>query len=71
MASSNRIEKDVPLPPKWVKYPLDQMEAGDSFLAAEEDRARISAAINRYSKRSGKRFTCRKVDGGLRVWRIA
>jgi hypothetical protein len=70
------IEKDIPLVGrnKSRKFPLGQMEIGDSFVIpceADEDihRARqvASCANQRYKD---KKFASRTVDGGIRVWRI-
>lgn len=73
------IEKGIEPPlggsrTKQFKYPFHLMEVGDSFLipcadeATEERAYRRMAAL--YGRHKPKRFKCRKVDGGVRVWRI-
>jgi hypothetical protein len=72
------IDKGIPVPTMRIrpsKYPWADMDVGDSFLVeatAEEMKAR-SASISRgataAAKQLGRKFTVRKVDGGVRVWR--
>lgn len=73
-----RIEKNVPVPaPAPVQrrqYPYADMEVGDSVFIPYEGSTQNSteAAYARvYGSRHSKRFTVRKVEGGLRVWRTA
>ena len=75
------IEKEIPIPPlrrEDRKYPFADMDVGDSFFirfsveARKKNQSKIGAAIGGYSRRnSGKKFSARCVDGGIRVWRIA
>jgi hypothetical protein len=71
-----KIERDVPLPLTLAeRMPLEEMEVGDSFFAAVPEgknyfRSQIASAITTYSRNTQRRFTVRKVDGGVRVWRI-
>lgn len=68
------IEKGIPAPRS--KYPFDHMEVGDSFLiSCEPEEAprcqrRISGTISRLKKNRSRYFVTRKVEGGVRVWRI-
>ena len=70
------IEKNVPLPThktNKAKYPLSEMNVGDSVLVMEP-ASRISAAITMYCKRknTGIKFkTSIQKEGGVRVWRTA
>ena len=74
------IDKSVPIPavvqPNARVYPLDEMDVGDSFfLASDNKRAltnRIRSAISQYSRRrdNGRKFVTRCVDGGVRCWRV-
>ena len=70
-----RIEKDIPMASKFtqpVKYPFDQMEVGDSFaFDYEEEEKRVSANAYNYRKKTGKRFTVRKIsETEGRCWRV-
>lgn len=73
------IEKGVPPLPKTYnarKYPFSLMEESDSFFITSDDsgilQRRLTASCAGFSKRNpGKKFSVRKVDGGVRVWRIA
>ena len=77
-----QIEKDIPIPKvgggvhKEHKYPLCEMEVGDSFFVSEggdtkKERTMQAAIISMGNRRyPGKKFTSRKVKGGIRFWRI-
>lgn len=73
------IEDDVEIPapsasraPRPSKYPLREMEAGQSFFIAVPDAANV-AKVQRSVTSSAARWkikiVSRKVEGGLRVWR--
>lgn len=77
------IDKGVPLPRpsrggRQKKYPFDAMQVGDSlFMPADPQRVEIVRTIvflcaKRYAKKHAPRwrFTSRKVEGGIRIWRI-
>jgi hypothetical protein len=74
------IENGIPLPlmksGRMRKYPIAELEVGQSFLVAcapEDSRKRImsvSSLCNRQSKKTGRRYACRVVEGGVRVWRF-
>ncbi len=78
MTEEFKIERGIPIPLTLSeKMPLDEMKVGDSFfVATPEDKTQsqlrnhVSSTVTPYAKRIGKRFTTRKVDGGVRVWRI-
>ena len=73
------IKKDVPIPAvrmpggRDVKYPFRSMEIGDSFHAevslAEAKKIQYAAAA--YSRRNGVKFTTRRSDTGVGIWRTA
>ena len=73
------IEKGVPLPkrsrgpgrPRSGKYPFQQMEVGDSFLISNVASNSVACISGRWAKRTGFKFSQRKVEGGYRVWRVA
>ena len=65
------IDKGVPLQTNRQKYPFAQMAIGDSFFVADISSLKLSSAASYWDKRHGTKFTVRKVDGGVRVWRIA
>jgi hypothetical protein len=62
-----KIEKNVPMPSR-AKYPLGQMEIGDSFFVPGGTQTKITGAFNPHHP---KKFSCRTQDGGVRVWRVA
>lgn len=73
---SFKIEKNVPLPEKNVrwKYPFDELEVGDSFFVANKDTTQLSALCKRAGTRLNTRFVTAKATSGdatgVRVWRV-
>jgi len=69
------IEQGFEIPSQNLrKYPIHEMNIGDSILDADAKNtpsSKIRMAANKHGRAYGKKFTCRKVDGGVRVWRIA
>ena len=81
-----QIDKDVALPVERQnynkgKYPVDEMEVGDSFLVplqggySASDQARLvrNAVHHHIKRREGdtRKFTTRVRSTGIRCWRIA
>lgn len=69
------IEKNIPIPAAYDrvhKWPFANMEVGDSFLVdfSEATRRKLCTASSYYGKRRGKKFSIRKLDNGIRVWRV-
>lgn len=75
------IDKNVPLPPdpresRVSKYPLRKMVKGDSFLipvmadAPKEAYVRAQQSVQSYASRWKIKVKTRKVEGGIRVWRM-
>lgn len=76
-----KVDSDIPIPEASrqgvKKYPFDTMRVGQSFLFEhnyETQRVacqRIGAiAATWVSKhKSNRKFSCRTVEGGIRVWR--
>ena len=72
-----KIEKGIPLPENSENKTVDlisAMEIGDSFFTEASDvldhsrkRSRVYVML---AKWKDKKFTTRKVKGGLRTWRI-
>ena len=69
--SSLVIEVGVPIPADKdvVGWPHAEMEVGQSFFIAGRGLQSVCNANQRFQKRLGWRFTARKVEGGIRVWR--
>lgn len=72
------IDKGIPIPrrkrggrgPRRPIYPWDSMEIGDSFLAEGLTQIHMTAVCAYAARKFGARFTTRKVEGGVRIWRI-
>lgn len=70
-----KIEKGVPIPPKVErggqprKYPLRDMEVGDSFVTQWSPGRDNS--VRSIATQVGIRITVRRDGDTLRVWRIA
>ena len=71
-----QVNQGVPMPPnkrpqKQDKWPWTELEVGDSFLM-EGAKGNAAYTITYHaSRRLGRKFSVRQVDGGYRVWRIA
>ena len=66
------LERGLAIPERKTspKYPYEQLELGDSFYIQDGDLAKLCNANYREWRRTGKKYTARKVDKGVRVWRI-
>ena len=71
-----KIEKTVAVPAMAQmgpprKYPFPEMEVGDSIYVVGQTLTGGSGYSARlYGKKSGRAFTVRVVEGGVRIWRI-
>ena len=73
------IEKDIAIPEstrpsaRSSKYPLREMEVGDSFfipnVVTEDELKKARGAIASAAKTAKCKTTTRPMDGGLRVWK--
>jgi len=68
-----RIDKDIPIGGiQRKKYPLGELEIGDSFFVPGKIVAQITGVFHRYP---GRKFSGRTVfeSGvkGARIWRVA
>jgi hypothetical protein len=78
----SKIETGIPIPPKKMGknqalYPYADLEIGQSFFAAprpgksiRQTAMYLSGMSAYYAKKTGRRFTSRTVEGGVRVWRF-
>ena len=73
------IEKNIPVWRHGLKYPIGEMEIGDSFFVEAENgetirdvQKRIVPTILKHAQRLGIKTTIRtmKDQNGLRVWRV-
>ena len=67
-----QVDKDIPVPTRRSRtlYPYEEMEVGDSFFLEDMPLQQVCTSNLRAGKRSGKKFSARTEDGGVRVWRI-
>ena len=64
-----KIDKNIPLPETRNRYPFDKLEVGNSFFV--EGKTNINGSRYHYVRKNhGKKFTTKRENGGLRVWRI-
>jgi hypothetical protein len=70
-----KIDADFPLPVNMdddgFTYPWDDMKVGHSFFIPGRTMRAASKRVQKRQKTSGHRYTCRTMDGGIRVWRTA
>lgn len=79
-----KIEKNIEMPKRAGRpektnrrFPFDKMEVGDSFLVPSDEPkvstkflSGITSAVYQFKKMNKSRnFSCRRVEGGVRVWR--
>lgn len=53
------------------KYPILELEVGQSFFVKEGDPNSLAVCACNYGKQTGRTFRTAKVRGGIRVWRVA
>ena len=71
------IRKNIPVPAvrkaggRAAKYPFREMVVGDNFEAVVPDAEakQIQRAATAYARRNGVKFTTRRTDTGVGVWR--
>lgn len=70
-----KIEKNVNIDDSYdggsrISWPWRYMEVGDSVFFGPDlaDKAQIRCHV--HGKQAGMKFKSRKVDGGIRVWRV-
>ena len=72
-----QIEKNIPVN-KFLKrsrnhkYPFRELELGDSFYVAlsEQEINVLRVLAWRFAKATGWKFVTKRVDSGVRVWRV-
>ena len=64
------IEKGVEVPRVGAVYPYEVMEIGDSFLVPNGVSQVVCNSNFRMGRKLKRKFMCRRVEGGIRVWRI-
>lgn len=76
--SKPQIEKGIPIPPLsgpprngGRKSILEGMEIGDSMFIPGSTVSNLATRATSYGKPRGMKFTCRTVEGGARIWRVA
>lgn len=71
-----RIERNIPIPPfvggrgRPAKYPLADMQVGDSFFMPAAIKNSVAGCATSHGKRYNKKFTIRRDANGYRCWRL-
>ena len=71
------IEKNIQIPEakggRVFRSKFSDMEVGDSVFALGKEGRRLSTGASNWGRAQNppRKFTQRKIDGGIRVWRIA
>ena len=70
-----KFEKNVPIPPANRKasiYPFSDLELGGSMHVevTGKDLTRVQTAAHKFGQYHGLKFTTRRSDTGIRIWRI-
>jgi len=73
--SEFKVEKGIPFPDdrktRNRRFPWKQLDVGDSFFVPEVTVKSICGSLAYARKSTQYAFSCRAVEGGIRVWRIA
>ena len=66
------VEKNIPLPRTETagKYPWHSMEVGESFFVTGDVKRVRNVLCSSFGRFKPKKFSLRKVEGGVRCWRI-
>jgi uncharacterized protein (DUF2249 family) len=68
------LDNDLP-PPARVqheRYPLGEMQVGQSFFVPVEIARKARAAVRMYMRRHvDKKYSWKYVEGGIRIWRVS
>lgn len=79
MGDQYKIESDVPVPTKFLKYPWDQMGIGDSFAVPcagpaerKRTRCRLLSAGGKWCRKHApyRRVVVRAMENEVRVWML-
>lgn len=73
-----KIENNVPMPRVRLNVAMRselgltamKLEVGQSFLVNDRPMPSVRSMMSSFGKKFGKRFACRRVDGGVRVWGV-
>jgi len=52
-------------------YPVEKLGIGDSFGVPKNKRSSLQGTAYRISRKTGRRFTVRIVEGEARIWRVS
>lgn len=69
-----KIEHNIPVPKghaNGFSAALRMLEVGDSIFLKGKNSSSVSTMVFYAARSENKKFTCRTMDGGVRVWRIA
>lgn len=66
-----KIDKNIPIPNSVNKYPFQDMEIGDSFYVSSITTRKFSNYRDTKWTKYGKKFTAKKENDGVRIWRIS
>ena len=65
------INKGVPIPDTYERYPFDQLEVGDSFEITSKKRASVQSRVSVLHRQGKRQYIVRKIDEDTYgVWRV-
>lgn len=66
-----QINKNIPIPNTYTRYPFSQLEIGDSFTVGIAKKSSVAARVSRLNKQGSRQYLVRKIDeNNLGVWRV-
>ena len=67
--SGHVIECGIPVPFRLPKYPFKDMDVGESVFLTFEEREAATNAAHHIGVKLGRKFTTRRLQDGVRIWR--
>ena len=66
-----QINKNIPIPDTYTRYPFNQLNIGDNFTVGMVKRSSVAARVSRLNKQGSRQYLVRKIDENtLGVWRV-
>jgi len=66
-----KVNKGVPIPDHYERYPFDQLDIGDNFEFSAKKKMSVQSRVSRLNKAGVRQYITRKInDEVYGVWRV-